>query len=1658
MSREIDERVVAMYFNNDQFEKGAKQSLKTIEELKKGLDFENVGESFEKVSKITEKGFGLKDSTKELGNFGKAMNSVGKVAKSAFGMATNVITSPVRALMSGLKTLEGYTGKVLGFNLASKLVNTGETVVRAFTIDPMRTGWQEYELKMDSIKTIMTGTMDEFKRVMGGDYTEEAHLAAVKKSLEELNKYADDTIYSFQDMTSNIGKFTNNGVALEDAVSAMKGIANAAADAGQGTNEASRAMYNLSQAIGMGKLTMIDWKSIENANMGTIKLKNVLIEMGVAMGTLEKKGDKYYTKTKKHMEVTAENFRETLSEEWVNNDVLLSGLKVFSGDLSAVELANLGIPKEIAEEMERIGLEAKEAATQVRTFSKMWDALKEAAQSGWATTWETIFGDVNEATEFYTDLNKRFSAMLDGAAKSRNELLKAWRGQGVDPHDIDVFTDLVKNLSSIDWDKYQYTNWYKKGEGVRDVTEEIAKQLLEGKDYAEIQSYLNTTWNIDANDALKAIQLVADKLETLDYLGKDGRSVLIEGINSLLDAFGNIGKVFSDVKKSLFGEATANGLQALTQKFADAMASFRDWTATLNGNSTIETLKVGLQGVLSVVKMLWNSAKRLASLAMQVLEPIGKFFTDIFGGVGEWLTSISGGSLWDGIKKIGDSLKGLTKIKIGDWFKNAAKSVGNLFSNLTGKVAGWFSDNGFEGIGNFLTKAQTSVSTAWNKMLAWEGWSAIGEFLGNTFNWIKDKAATVVGWFTSSSDGEPSKAGQFLSDVVSNIAVIWTRITTWPVWAQIGEFLGNTFNWIKDKAVTVVGWFTSSDGEPSKAGQFLSDVVSEISRVWNTDILGNSIWEDIGSFLSDVAGWILGLFSSKKNENVDADEIVPEISESDADEAEQRVSLFERIATSLGDLATKAVGWNGWKDVSDFFASIFNGLSGVIASLNQSNSLDRIWDIISSALNIIITILEDITKFAEKIVVDKDALTIIGSIVAIIGTIIGKIVLSKLMSNVWMFQSFGKQFLEIAGGIALIAVAIGILGNLDDDVLLKGGAAVLALGVVVGVITSLITKLKDAGPEPIQTKAWERLGSNLIKWIGIAGTIAVTLALLPNLISAIGETNLNGKDVFEILGGLTVLIAGISAITGIIAAFKIDAGTMISAALGFAVSVPIVISGIAAGLLAFGGLLTLVDDMGEGDTLAKMGEGLGKLINAFKIAFSGKEASPDELGETADGLKELSEKAKDIDEEGLKKLESVMGIFQRIGNMKIRDATVLGQLFKGTLTFSELPDAVDSIGGAMVKLGLYGLQLNEIPDAENAIARANDIVDLLGRLAELASYADFLNSFRQFKSGSEFLEFIDKISDPKKYNAEGLTKTVETFSGIAENINTAILEAVPNIDTEPLINAVYDSLVSDEAKYKLVSAFEQLGKSMPEEGVTLSGENVNFDFSSLLSLFSGKGGLGGILGGLLGGEGGIGGMLSGLLGENGQVTSMINKIIGTEEEPGFFGNVKTWLEEFSSNPEYKMGNILGLTTADGEADMQAYITALETKLAEFQNGGGLDSKISMVLDESSMPAWFNGTAALEITGTVNLDPVSLGAITVGISTLRDTTINNTNRIVDTLYNLNSRIDGLNDSIRSMRLVLDTGAIAGAVDSALGKRFAVTSRTGATSGTNAQGGR
>lgn len=621
----IDERIVAMRFDNAQFEKGVRTSMRTLEDLKAASNLDDVAGNLSDFSKNFNKTLNFDGTTKDAGIFSKALTGLGKVAKKTF----NASTFPLQALGRSLKSLGSYTRAMLGIDLASSLVNTGKTVLRAFTIDPLRSGWSEYELKMDSIKTIMTGTVDTYKKMMekknpGFLYDEEKHLDYVKQGLEELNTYADKTIYSFQDMTSNIGKFTNAGVDFETAVDAIKGISNAAAHAGQGSSQASSAMYNLSQALGMGYLSMMDWRSIENANMATLTFKQTLIDLGTAMGKLKKAEDglTYLVDDKgnidKNTQVTAENLRETLQKKWVDKEVLLAALSVYSGEYSAEELKEAyKLTDDIAEALADIGKQASKSATQVRTFTKMWDALKEAAQSGWAQTWELIFGDMNEATDFWTSLNDRFSGILDGMANGRNDLLKRWRGQG-----------RYWNYSTGEW------YW---------------KQVPDAK---------------------------------------DGRKILIDGLNNLLDVLQRLGGAIGTAWEKVFGVLTADKLVSLTEKFSGFTAKLKTWLGDANKDGTrLNKITKGFQGLFGMLKgggtLIKGAITTVANtLHLDKLIDLG---INAFSGIGEWLTGVAGSieSVWNKI--------GQTEIaqKLSGFFGELWDSVSKFFGEVnpdTGKT------------------------------------------------------------------------------------------------------------------------------------------------------------------------------------------------------------------------------------------------------------------------------------------------------------------------------------------------------------------------------------------------------------------------------------------------------------------------------------------------------------------------------------------------------------------------------------------------------------------------------------------------------------------------------------------------------------------------------------------------------------------------------------------------------------------------------------------------------------------------------------------------------------------------------------------------------------------------------------------------------------
>ena len=294
MSREIEQRVVQMKFDNAQFEAGTKQTLSTLDKLKQKLKFNDVEDGFSKIA-----------------------NSAKKVDMTP--VANSVETT--RLKFSALEAVAVGALTKIGASLADLVTKT----LKTFTVDPIMQGFSEYELKMNSVQTIMSSTGES--------------IDVVNKYLEELNQYSDKTIYSFSDMTSNIGKFTNAGVKLDVAVAAMQGISNAAALAGSNSQQASSAMYNFSQAIANGYMALTDWNSIANtAGMGTESFKQELIDTAVEMGTLVEVEGGYVSTTTNLQGKTSDlltatkGFTGSLQHQWMTADVLTATLAKYSDE------------------------------------------------------------------------------------------------------------------------------------------------------------------------------------------------------------------------------------------------------------------------------------------------------------------------------------------------------------------------------------------------------------------------------------------------------------------------------------------------------------------------------------------------------------------------------------------------------------------------------------------------------------------------------------------------------------------------------------------------------------------------------------------------------------------------------------------------------------------------------------------------------------------------------------------------------------------------------------------------------------------------------------------------------------------------------------------------------------------------------------------------------------------------------------------------------------------------------------------------------------------------------------------------------------------------------------------------------------------------------
>lgn len=617
MSTTVDERVVEMRFDNKQFEQNIQTSLSSLDKLKKSLNLEGAAKGLETVNDA---------ANKCSGNMSPLSNAVETVRVRFSALEVMAITA-----------LQNITNSALA---------AGKNLVSAFTIDPIKTGFEEYETQINAVQTILANTSSKGTT-----------LDQVNNALDELNHYADMTIYNFTEMTRNIGTFTAAGVDLDTSVAAIKGIANLAAVSGSNSQQASTAMYQLSQALAAGTVKLQDWNSVVNAGMGGQVFQDALKETakvhGIAIDEMIKDEG---------------SFRETLSKGWLTSDILTETLAKFTGDLNEDQLRTMGYTDDQIKSIIEMGKTANDAATKVKTFTQLFDTLKEAAQSGWTQSWEIIVGDFEEAKELLTEVSDTFSAVINASADARNKMLQDWKDLGGRTMMIEAVKNVFEGLVSV-------------AKPVREAFNEIFPPMT-GKQLAEIT---------------ERIRDLTAKFKMGEESSKNLKNTF-KGVFAVLDIVGQAFKAVAGGVGELIGLflPAGNGVLSLTGSFGEYLVKLDETVKKTDiFGKAVSTVVDIVKTVITFVKTAGEKVKEFGKAAGEKFDfPGFELFHSFLERVHDRMAQIGDGAgkMKSGVivafEMMGEALEKCKFLKVMEALWTAVKVIAGGIADAVGTMMG----------------------------------------------------------------------------------------------------------------------------------------------------------------------------------------------------------------------------------------------------------------------------------------------------------------------------------------------------------------------------------------------------------------------------------------------------------------------------------------------------------------------------------------------------------------------------------------------------------------------------------------------------------------------------------------------------------------------------------------------------------------------------------------------------------------------------------------------------------------------------------------------------------------------------------------------------------------------------------------------------------
>ena len=1170
MSKTVDSRVVEMQFDNSQFERNVSTTMSTLDKLKQSLKFG--------------------DSSKGLDNLSKAaknvdMNGLGNAVEN------------VRMRFSALEVM-GVTALA---NITNSAVNAGKRIVSALTIDPVKSGLSEYETKMGSIQTILANT--EHQGTTMDDVT---------AALDKLNLYADKTIYNFQEMTRNIGTFTAAGVDLETSVKSIQGIANLAAVSGSTSQQASTAMYQLSQALSTGTVRLQDWNSVVNAGMGGKVFQNALIRTAAMLDGAANDVEAWQ---KKNVDSFG-SFRDSLTQgAWLTTDVLTKTLEQFTMAAEEgseewnnfkKELMDMGYAEAQAEEILKMANTATDAATKVKTFTQLFDTLKESAQSGWAQTWELIFGDFEEAKEFFTGLSDSIGGFLNIMSEWRNSIV----GSAFDSN----WDKLVDKLGKAEIKTSEYEEKIREVMKTHGETDDSIDELI--SNYGSLVKAIKS--GAVSTDILK---------EALSKLGisfsesSEGVAGFVEGLEKIerILGFGSVGDDVKNLQTALeelgysVGECSIDGIigpdtTKAIKEFQEAAGLAVDGIA---GPDTLAALKTAGKKIDDLGESVDDADVSYNDLIDHITEKGGRElflegFTNAIGALLDVLKIF--GNAWSNIfpaeniqVKLFRAIEGFSKFAASlRLFTEVTDDAGNASTKLT--------DTGekilktFKGLLAILDVVSTILGGGFK--IALKVISSILSYFNldilDLTAYVGDAAVKFRDWFDSIFD-----VSGILDAIVPVISYVAKATVDWFDSFKNSEHIQKVAEYIKELSIGIKEWWSGlkdSEDLPKAIAEGIVNFISSIPNIIST--VCSNIWSAITeSFTREIsANPLNGFFDTIVNAFSVAGQTVVELGK----------ILLEKLNEFLSA--------RGFEEISsDAIEGLINGLTG------------RATDIWNAALEIGRQVLESVKDFLgihspSTEMEEVGANTVDGFILGI----------QNGSSKIWeTIKNLFGGIVEWIKGLDLGSVAAAIIGVFTAKTAYKAAGAIESfaspLEGVGDVLSSTAIVIKKSA-KPIKkilnnTSKVVKSFSKVLKGVAFnlkaegIKTLAESMLMLVGAIIIL--TFVDTKKLWNAVGVVAVLAAILTAL-----AFAMNKLNSASASVDFKKGIDI--KSLSSGLIGIGAALLLlaltVKMIGSLDPneakqgflgLAGLIVAIGVVIAAFGLLVKGKSSENfDKLGKS----------------------------------------------------------------------------------------------------------------------------------------------------------------------------------------------------------------------------------------------------------------------------------------------------------------------------------------------------------------------------------------------------------------------------------------------------------